>query len=321
METLGDEPTVIAMGTHARNMLPLSALLRRNRHLALIKDAVARCRTSGQAVTDAVPGDRIVRVHPVAMDGDGVYGAHVWFGPTDTTPPPRPPAGAHRYNAQTCLSTPSREALTVLGISPDQPVGTRTVAEELASILPNPREAEMLTRAVDPDAGDSYCMTCPAVDYRGTQFLLHFAGRVSIEPDDEGRQVPIARSVNTRVEPNSPGQEPRLHRGLAHQILDAIGVPGAHRALVSARDFTLLKWIDDPLPGLHWQYDPRHPASYHPGDQDAVADMLHRVCTDAVRTRLRLRGNAEDWISVQVSARKVMITAETPAVLVTMSRE
>nr|WP_081485373.1 GAF domain-containing protein [Mycobacterium xenopi] len=41
VETLGKEPIVVAQGTQPRNLVPITAFLRRNPHLAAIRTAIA----------------------------------------------------------------------------------------------------------------------------------------------------------------------------------------------------------------------------------------------------------------------------------------
>lgn len=91
LETLGDEPTVIAIGSQARNLAPLESVLRRNRHRPLIEAAIADCRRTGEVTAAFTPArDRVVHVHPISMDKANIHGVHVWFGPVDVDPPPRP---------------------------------------------------------------------------------------------------------------------------------------------------------------------------------------------------------------------------------------
>ncbi|CPY61531.1 Uncharacterised protein [Mycobacteroides abscessus] len=75
LETLGDEPTVIAIGSQARNLAPLESVLRRNRHRPLIEAAIADCRRTGEVTAAFTPArDRVVHVHPISMDKANIHG-------------------------------------------------------------------------------------------------------------------------------------------------------------------------------------------------------------------------------------------------------
>ncbi|EUA23718.1 hypothetical protein I553_5872 [Mycobacterium xenopi 4042] len=49
VETLGKEPIVVAQGTQPRNLVPITAFLRRNPHLAAIRTAIAESIRTGRA--------------------------------------------------------------------------------------------------------------------------------------------------------------------------------------------------------------------------------------------------------------------------------
>jgi hypothetical protein len=40
---------------------------------------------------------------------------------------------------------------------------------------------------------------------------------------------------------------------LAQQVLAAEQEPGKHRTIVNLRTLTLLRWVDDPMPGIVWE--------------------------------------------------------------------
>ncbi|WP_165644123.1 GAF domain-containing protein, partial [Mycobacteroides abscessus] len=55
LETLGDEPTVIASGSQPRNMVPLSTFLRRNRNLGLLRRVITAATKANKALTIGPP--------------------------------------------------------------------------------------------------------------------------------------------------------------------------------------------------------------------------------------------------------------------------
>lgn len=56
VETLGDEPVVVAQGRQMKNFVPLAAILRRNPNLEAIRVAIADAAAAGTPLTTAIGG-------------------------------------------------------------------------------------------------------------------------------------------------------------------------------------------------------------------------------------------------------------------------
>ncbi|ORA59081.1 GAF domain-containing protein [Mycobacteroides franklinii] len=316
LETLGDEPTVIAIGLQARNMAPLESVLRRNRHRPLIETAIADCRRTGELTVAFTPArDRVVRVHPISMGKANVHGVQVWFGPADVEPPPRPVAGACLGDLDTSLTTLTAGYFEVMGFDPQNRSERQAIAEGLAPVLPSPRNAELMAHVVNPELDSTFCGTCLAADYQGHTLQVHYAGRASKEIDPAGAVARINRIVCTRVD-NRPA-EPRV--GLAQQILDAVAAPGMHRMLLNVDTFAVLKWIDAPFPDLAWRYDPDRPENIHPDDEAAARNMRDELRAGATSGVLRVRAISGGWLRVHVSATKFALHDNAFAGLVTLT--
>ncbi|SIK70340.1 Uncharacterised protein [Mycobacteroides abscessus subsp. abscessus] len=174
LETLGDEPTVIAIGSQARNLAPLESVLRRNRHRPLIEAAIADCRRTGEVTAAFTPArDRVVHVHPISMDKANIHGVHVWFGPVDVDPPPRPLAGACLGDLDTSLTTLTAEYFEVMGFDPQNRSERQAIAEGLAPVLPSPRNTELMAHVVNPELDSTFCGTCLAADHQGNTLQVH----------------------------------------------------------------------------------------------------------------------------------------------------
>jgi len=50
VETLGDDPAVVAQGFHLRSLVPLTAFLRRNPRISAIRTAIAESVQTGQSL-------------------------------------------------------------------------------------------------------------------------------------------------------------------------------------------------------------------------------------------------------------------------------
>jgi triple sensor domain protein len=66
---------------------------------------------------------------------------------------------------------------------------------------------------------------------------------------------------------------------LAQQVITAEKQPGKHRAIMNLRRLTLIRWVDDPMPGVAWQLDAAHPPAIHPGDLPVARQMSARLAT------------------------------------------
>ncbi|MBB4853190.1 hypothetical protein HNP40_000556 [Mycobacteroides chelonae] len=316
LETLGGEPTVIAIGLQARNMAPLESVLRRNRHRPLIEAAIADCRRTGEATMAYTPArDRVVHVHPISMGRAHIHGVHVWFGPADVGPPQRPVAGACLGDLDTSITTLTAGYFEVMGFDPHNRSEKQAIAEGLAPVLPSPSNAELMANVVNPELESTFCGTCLAADYQGNTLQVHYAGRASKETDAAGAVTRINRILCTRVE-NSPHQ-PRV--GLAQQILEAVATPGVHRLLMNVDTFAVLKWIDAPFPDLAWHYDPDQPKSIHPEDAAVAKNMRQELRAGSTAGTLRLRAISGGWLRLHATGTKFALRDNAFAALVRLT--
>jgi hypothetical protein len=68
VETLGAEPAVVAQGQHTKNLVPISAFLRRNPNLMAIQTAINETVQAGKALSSLTPkSDRVIRTEVVQM--------------------------------------------------------------------------------------------------------------------------------------------------------------------------------------------------------------------------------------------------------------
>lgn len=68
VETLGDEPAVVARGRELKKLVPITTFLRRSPYLAAVRTAIAETLQTGQSLTSITPKhDRVIRTEPVIM--------------------------------------------------------------------------------------------------------------------------------------------------------------------------------------------------------------------------------------------------------------
>ena len=82
VETLGDQPVVVAQGRQMKNFVPLAIFLRRNPSLSAIQTAIAETVSTGSPLASITPKkNRVIRTVPVQMSDGKMHGVHVCSGP------------------------------------------------------------------------------------------------------------------------------------------------------------------------------------------------------------------------------------------------
>lgn len=316
IETLGAEPTVVAVGRQPKKMVPLPVILHRNRYLPAIVEAINRTVAEKRPVTEPISGaDRVIITHPLVLPTGETHGLHLWFGSTSETPPDRPIAGTWAWNIATGGTTLDEGCLHVNGITQGQPGEVQNIAESFQYIEPNPDEADALAKLVTSQPGEYHCATWDGKGDDGLARRVHFCARICTDP---GSSQNIVRGLNINVGspgPAKPEQRPII---LAQQLLAAVAEPGTHRALVDLRNFTLLKWVDEPMPNLAWQHDPSGESRIHPDDLQKAKDMARGLRYGRTEDTLRLRSVDGGWILVRATANLALLDERTTAALVTL---
>lgn len=78
VETLGDEPAVVARGRELKKLVPITTFLRRSPYLAAVRTAIAETLQTGQSLTSITPKhDRVIRTEPVIMTDGRMHGVQV----------------------------------------------------------------------------------------------------------------------------------------------------------------------------------------------------------------------------------------------------
>ena len=304
VETLGTEPAVVAEGHTTKDLVPISVFLRRNPNLMAIQTAIGESVRSGQALSSITPKhDRVIRTEVVQMTDGRIHGVHVWVGPLDIDPPERPVPGPLKWDLTHGIATDTPESLVNSGRDPStEATHGRAFAEDLPTRELSPNEAKVLSIAVKPKPGRSFCSTWDIADHEGTPITVGFVGRVMLESDDSGRDGLICRAMNWRSVRDESTYTPI---DLGQRILHREAQPGVHRALVDLRTWTLLKWLDDPCPFYDWRSSEGGAPVVHPDDEAAMASMAPEFARGATTRLLRLPSVDGGWTLVHVSAHRV----------------
>ncbi|WP_460353671.1 PAS domain-containing protein [Mycobacterium sp. ZZG] len=305
VETLGTEPAVVAHGAYTKDLVPIGNYLRRNPYLMAIQTAIGETVRAGAGLSSITPkNDRVIRTEVVQMSDGRIHGVQVWAGAPDDTPPERPLVGPLLWDLTSGTATDTRESLEVGGWDPNkQATHGRAFADDLPRRDLNPNEAEVLTMVIRPEPGVTLCNTWEVTDYRGQPITVGFVARSLPEVADDGRERLICRAMNWRSVREGPSIQ---HDLLAQRIVDGMRQPGVYRALVDPRHWTLLKWLDDPVPFLNWRAHMSSEATIHPHDRaTTMVAMAADFATGVASGVLRMVGPDGGWTPVHVTVNRV----------------
>lgn len=325
IETFGGEgraePTVIGVGSTPKRMVSLSSVLGRGRSLDDVRALVARVVATGRSVrTTSSDGARRLVGDPLIAYTGRVHGVYVWVGRLDDGPPPRDPAGAWHFNLTTGKIGGSDDLLDLYGVAAEDRRSERVIAEAFTRLITNADEAAGLAVIVRAQPGAEHQATWSVRRDDGQIRAANFATRAVLEVHDDGRQEVVLRGITHDIGPaeTTPSAPPRMV--LAQQVLAAQQEPGRHRAIVNLHTLTLLRWIDDPMPGIAWENNTEHPPAIHPDDLDIAVRLSEQLATqERASGRLRLRSTTGSWTTVQVDANLMLLDQHTTAGLVTVS--
>ena len=317
VETLGSEPAVVARGLQTKNLVPISAFLRRNPHLMAIQTAIGETVGGGQGLTSITPKhDRVIRTEVVQMSDGRIHGVHVWIGPPDMTPPDRPIPGALKWDLTAGVATDTPESLFNSGRDPaTEATHGRAFAEDLPTRDLNPSEAKVLSMVVKPEPGQTFCTTWDVTDHRGESISVGFVARAVLESQDDGSERLIGRAMNWRSEREGPAVAPDH---LAQRIVNSLAQSGVHRALVDLNNWTLLKWLDDPCPFYDWRAAEEGDPVVHPADARHLVAMTEEFSEGPTSRVLRLRANGGGFTPIHVTVNRVELEENTFAGLVSL---
>ena len=316
VEALGNQPVVVAQGRQMKNFVPVAVFLRRNPNLAAIQTAIAETITSGQGLASITPKtNRIIRTEPVTMSDGCLHAVHLWCGSSDDQPPVRPIPGPLKWDFTLGEATGTVEYLRNAGMDPATEKTTgRSFVEDIPSRSLNHDEATVLARAINPEAGQTYYATWEFTDKQERVRRVGFVSRLLLETTEDGDEHLVARAMNL-VEEVLESRQPPEH--LAERILGGLAEPGVYRLLVDLKNWTLLKWLDNPCPYFNW----RTRGDMHPDDRVHYAGtMTAELGNGSTSAVLRLPGEAGDWVPLHVTISRVELDENIYAGLVTLRR-
>lgn len=325
IETFGgeghSEPSVIAVGRTVKKMVPLASVLGRGRYLDDVRALVARVAGDREpAAAASRDGRRQLAGEPLAVAGR-VHGVFVWTGGPDEEPPPRDLAGAWCFNLTRDTTVRSDELFDLYGVALADRQYERRIAEMFGRLITNDDEASGLALLVRSQPGDEHQATWAVRrEDNGELRAASFACRVMTEPGLDGQDEIVVRGITHDIgaAEQTPSAPPRMV--LAQQVIAAEKQPGRHRAIINLRRLTLIRWVDEPMPGVAWQLDAQHPPAIHPDDLPLARQLSDQLASQPrVEGVLRLRAVTGGWIPVEITANLMLLDQHTTAALVTAS--
>lgn len=324
IETFGGErpPSIIGVGSTPKRMVPLRSILGRGRSLRAVEEIVAAVTASGTAQERVThDGRRRVFGHPLHSYRGDVHGVWVWTGQADETPPERGLAGAWHFNLSTDTIGGSDDLLDLYGVAPKDRQTERATAEAFTRLVPNTDDAAALALLIRSRPGDEHQAVWAIRRDDGEMRAGHLSCRAVEERHGDRVQV-VLRGITQDIgaAEETPAAPPPVV--LEQRVLESEARPGEHRALFNLKTLRILRWIDDPLPDLHWTLDPAHPDRrwIHPEDQELAEQLSASLRTGRSSRRLRMAGQGGGWLTVEVAANIVLLDQHTTAGLFTLRR-
>jgi hypothetical protein len=325
IETFGGEghaePTVIAVGRTVKRMVPLASVLGRGRYLDDVRALVTGVANSGAPMrATSRDGRRQMVGDPLVTFTGRVHGVYAWMGEPGEAPPPRDPAGAWHFNLTTDKIGGSDDLLDLYGVPAGDRRTERVTAEAFGRLITNADEAAGLALVVRSRPGDEHQATWSVRRDDGQIRAANFACRAVSETGEDGGAEVVVRGITHDIGAADETPSAPLRMVLAQQVIAAEREPGRYRAIVNHRKLTLLRWVDEPMPGVAWENNGKYRPAIHPDDLPIARQLSAGLATAShVEAVLRLRSVTGGWMPVAISANLMLLDQHTTAALVSMS--
>jgi Domain of unknown function (DUF5593) len=328
IETFGGrEPTVLAVGSSTRNMVPLEKIMRTSRTRNELLAVITRVVASGEPVlTTTTDGQRRIICHPLLAHDDRVHGVFAWVGPLDEDPPPRNPAGAWTVNVTTLVSTRSDDLLgSVYGIAPEKRQYEHSVAQLFNPdrLTTNDDEAKVIALIVGAKPGGEHQATWTVTRDDGVRRAGNFACRYLEERNAQGGVEVVSRGITHDIGPaeTTTAAPPVMSRVLAQRVVEAEQSPNRWRAIVDPHTMRLVRWLDSPVPGIAWRLESSYPPGIHRRDLSRARRMADALAAGSpVTSELRFRTEDGGWMRLSVTASLMTLPESATVALVALER-
>ena len=322
VETFGSAPpSVIGIGNSPKKMVPLRKILGRGHSLEDIETAIDKATAAGTRVEHSSVKHRHVIAEPLLTFTERVHGVYIWSGPSHQTPPAHDPAGAWYFNLTTDVIGGSDDLLDLYGVAPELRRHQRHTAEAFTRLIPNTDVAAALAKIVRSEPGAEHQAIWTVLRDDGEKRAAHFSTRAIAETNNQGETEVVLRGITHDIGPadETPAATPPIV--LEQRLLDSMAEPGHYRAIINLKTFWIIRWLDEPLPGLGWELDEQNPLPWIHDDDLPAAYTLTAELATSPRTAgtLRFRGHDGHWHPLSVTLNLVLLDQYTTAGLLTIS--
>lgn len=326
----GAEPSLIGVGATPKSFVALDRYFtarrgQRNRSLDDVRSAVLDL----MADPDHRPIDResddglhrIVAV-PLLNSESRLHGIHLWRGPITVEPPRRDPVGAWHFNLSAGTASGSEDLFDLYGVAPEDRRSEAALSGAFNRLVTNHDEGQALAKIVQSAPGTEHQAVWKVRRDDGAERAAHFSCRMLDErPEPTGNRVVILRGVTHDIGPadDVPSAPPPVI--LEHRVLDAVLAPGQYHAYVDLKRLTLIKWRNQPMPGIAWGNAVGEPEpAIHPDDLPIAREMARDLVRRNVEGVIRVRGLDGEWKPLHLSVALVAFDESTHGGLVTATQ-
>ena len=248
-----------------------------------------------------VAGRRLLGVPLTTFDGS-VHGVYVWTGASNEQVPPRDPAGAWMFDLTTNKISGSDDLLDLYGVAAEDRRSERTTAEAFGRLVTNADESQALAKMVRAEVGTEHQAVWTVRRDDGQLRAAHFSCRmIKGEHGDHAGSV-VLRGVTHDIGAANLTPAAPVTIVLAEQVLAGLAEPGQHRAIVNLRTLSLLRWIDEPMPGLAWKLESGGDHWIHPDDLPVAQQMAVDLSAGRASCHLRFRQTSGSWTMLSPDA-------------------
>ncbi|MDG3010231.1 hypothetical protein G4X40_08710 [Rhodococcus sp. D2-41] len=325
VETLGGEPSIVGWGNAPQEFESLTAFRRTVGSTPMVIAArviVEMLSDENPREIDSIDNGHRVIARPLPGTDGQVQGLQLWIGLPDEPVPPRPPAGAWVFDVTAGTASGSDDLFDLYGTAPERRRGETALAGAFTRLLVNSDHGEALAKIVAAGPGAEHQAVWTVSRDDGQRRAAHFSCRIFEEETEAGgHEHHLLRGITHDIGPAEDVPPEPVPVVLECRVLEATAGPGEFRAVLNPRTLRMIRWIDDPMPGVAWENNDGEPeAAIHPDDLPTARRMLrsliqvHGDSTGSVRVR-RLDGG---WQPLAVRLGLMPLTTHTMATLVTM---
>lgn len=325
----GAEPALIGLGSTPKPFVALDRHFKtrrgqRNRSLDDIRSTVLEVMADPHdrpidRTTD--DGDHRIVAVPLLNSEGRLHGIHLWRGGVSDELPRRDPVGAWHFNLTAGTASGSEDLFDLYGVAPEDRRSEAALSGAFNRLVTNHDEGQALAKIVQSEPGTEHQAVWKVRRDDGVERAAHFSCRMLDErPEPDAPRVVILRGVTHDIGPAEHVSSAPPPVILEHRVLDAVLAPGHYHAYVDLKRLTLIKWRNQPMPGIAWGNAVGEPKpAIHPDDLPLARAMAKDLAHRKVEGVIRCRGLDGAWKPLHLSVALMAFDESTHGGLVTVT--